>query len=271
MPSQPQLLTSDRLEHLLQERSEMAARPRPTPKQVIATWMENFGVGAGLGVAAAVVLYALRAPSAALLTGSVSVGLLTWAGMMAWRGSMDERSDWRNTRGVRRTVTAMRQEFDGQVRTLRRQLEAAFDEIETLERSLDRMTNERDNAIAELTRERQAAQAQGRSTFVAPRSIADQDVSDATEMVRFRYQSGQHPSKDKCNEQYKWSDDRWKAAQTVLVDARIIQVNKTQARWLSQSQDDALIQLGTYMLHARRMSVPAINATLGITIYPEDE
>ena len=191
----PQPLSADRLEHLLQERSEMSQRPRPTPRQVFETWMENFGVGVGAGTAAAVLLWLLRAPDGVLLTGSASVGLLIFAGMMAWRGSLDERSDWRNTRAVRRTVTAMRQEFDGQARTLRRQLDAAFDEIETLERSLDQVTNEKNMALLDLGRERQLAQAGQRQTFVPKEAGQPQDVRDANEMIRHYFDTGNHLSR----------------------------------------------------------------------------
>lgn len=255
----PQPLTADRLEHLLQERSEMAQRPRPTPKQVIATWMENFGVGVGAGVGVGVLLYLLRAPDGALLTGSISIGLLAFAAMMAWRGSLDERSDWRNTRAIRRTVTAMRQEFDGQVRTLRAQLDAAFDEIETLERSLDQVSSERDMALLDLGRERQLAQAgQRRTTYVPMEPAQPQDVRDANEMIRHYFDTGQHLSRRRAAEDKRWSAERWKAAQSLLERAGVLAVNATQPQMLAQTLGEALGRLNTYLVHARSLQAPAI-------------
>lgn len=253
----PQPLSADRLEHLLQERSEMSQRPRPTPRQVVATWMENFGVGVGAGVAVAVLLFILRAPDSVLLTGSLAIGLLTFAGMMVWRGSEDERSDWRNTRSIRRQVTAMRSEFDGQVRLLRQQLDAAFDEIETLERSLDQTAHERDMALVDLGRERQLAAQGKRSTYVQPEPAQPQDVRDAHEMVRFYFDTGRHLSRRRAVEDKRWTAERWKAAQSLLERAGVLAVNATQPVMLAQTLGDALGKLNTYLVHARSVQSPA--------------
>ena len=234
----------------------MAQRPRPTPRQVVATWMENFGVGFGASIAVAVLLWVLRAPSTALLAGSVAVGLLTFAGMMAWRGSLDERSDWRNTRAVRRTVTAMRQEFDNQVRTLRRQLDMAFDEIETLERSLDQVTSEKNMALLDLGRERELVQAGKRQTYVPAEAAQPQDVHDAQEMIRHFFNTGNHLSRRRVAEDKRWSAERWKAAQSLLERAGVLAVNATQPRMLVQTLGEALGKLNTYLVHARTQQPP---------------
>lgn len=269
MPGQLQPLSADRLEHLLQERSEMSQRPRPTPRQVVATWMENFGVGGGAGIAAAVLLYVLRAPADVLATGSVSIGLLTFAGMMAWRGSLDERSDWRNTRAVRRTVTAMRQEFDGQVRTLRRQLDAAFDEIETLERSLDQTAHERDMALLDLGRERQLAQAGQRQTFVSKEAALPQDVKDAQEMIHHYFATRQHLSRRQADDLKQWPATRHDAAQKLLLRSGVLAINQTQPKMLAQTLGEAVGRLNTYLVHARSAQAPPIVQTAGNSTYQE--
>lgn len=271
----PTPINADRLEHLLQERGELQARGRLTPREVFARWLDNAGVGVGVGVGAAVVLYLFRAPDAAMLTVAPSVGLLAFAIMMAWRGSEDERSDWRNTRAIKRTVAAIQRDADAQVATLRRQLDAAFDEIESLERALDRMTQERDDAVRDLSRERTAARSNSgkRDPYVPAVAMTPEKVRDATTMIRHRFDYGKHPSKDICTATYNWSDERWKAAQSELVAARIIQVNTTQTKWVVNplTLDTALRQFGAYVLHAHSLSAPAISRTLGIEFAPEDE
>lgn len=256
MPSTPQPLSADRLEHLLQERNEMQQRSRPTPREVFAAWLGNFGVGMGVGVAVVVLLWVLRAPDGVLLSGSAGLGLLTFAGMMSWRGSLDERSDWRNTRAIRRQVTALRQECAAQVRVLRQQLDAAFDEIETLERSLDQMAHERDMALLDLGRERKQAEQNTRRTFVRPEDPTPQDVKDAHEMLRFYFDTGRHLSRRRAQEDKRWSAERWKAAQALLVRAGVLAVNETQPQMLAQTLGEAFGKLNTYLVHARSQQPP---------------
>ena len=252
----PQPLTTDRLEHLLQERSEMAARPRMTPREVFAKWLDNLGVGVGVGVAVAVLLWFLRAPEGVLLSVPLAAGLLAFAVMMAWRGSEDERRDRNNTRAIRRQVAAIQQESEAQVSTLRRQLDAAFDEIETLERSLDQVTNERNMALLDLGRERELAQAGKRQTYVRAEPQQPQEVRDAHEMVRFFFDTGNHLSRRRAAEDKRWSAERWKAAQSLLERAGVLAVNSTQPQMLAQTLGDALGKLNTYLVHARLQQPP---------------
>lgn len=259
MPT-PQPLSADRLEHLLQERSEMQARPRMTPREVFAKWLDNFGVGLGGGIAVAVLLWVLRAPANLLLTGSVGVGLLTFALMMAWRGSLDERSDWRNTRSVRRHVSAMRREYDSQVRTLRQQLDMAFDEIETLERSLDQTAQEKNIALLDLGRERALAAQSQRSTFVRAEAPTPQDVRDAQEMIHHYFSTRQHLSRRRAQEDKRWSAERHAAAQGLLLRAGVVAVNATQPVMLAQTLGEALGKLNTYLVHARSQQPPVTAA-----------
>lgn len=266
----PKPLSAERLESLLQERGDMAARPRQTPREVLAKWMDNFGVGVGVGVAAGVGLWFAGAPDSLLWSAAPGAGLVAFGGMMAWRGSLDERSDWRNVRNVRRTVTAARQEFDSQVRTLRGQLDMAFDEIETLERSLDAVTQERNRLAHDLGRERQAAQAGGRVTYVPPVEVTPQELSDAAEMLRYRYSAGAHLSRRRAAEGKRWTQPRWEAAQTVLSDAGVIAVVSGQTQYPA-TLDEALQMLGAYMLHAHQLSAPAINKALASDVYVETD
>ena len=266
--STPQPLSADRLEALLQQRGEMSARPRPTPREVLATWMGNFGVGVGVGVAAAVLLWLLRAPDAAVLSVPAALGLLAFAAMMVWRGSLDEFSDWRNQRAVRRTVAGLRTQYDAQTRPLRAQLEAAFDEIEALERSLTQVGRERDMALADLGREREIAAQNTRRTFVPAENPTPQDAADAREMVRHYFDTGAHLSRRKAAEARRWSADRHAAAQSLLVRAGVLAVNATQPVMLAQTLDEALGRLNAYLVHARSQQPPVMAAARG---YEDDE
>lgn len=259
MPNAPQLVTADRLEHLLQERSEMQSRARTTPREVFAQWLENFGAGVGVGVVALVILWLLRAPESWLYSAPLAVSGLAFGALMFWRGTLDERQDSRNQRAVRRTVQAMQRECDNQVRTLRRQLDTAFDEIETLERSLDQAASERDMALADLGRERQIAQAgQRRTTYVPMEPAQPQDVRDANEMIRFYFDRGSHLSRRRAADDKRWSAERHAAAQGLLVRAGVLAVNATQPVMLAQTLSDALGKLNTYLVHARSVQAPPI-------------
>lgn len=270
MTQTPRPISADRLETLLQERGEMSARPRQTPREVFAKWMDNAGVGVGIGIGAGVGAWLLRAPDEAMLTAAIGAGLLAFGGMMAWRGSLDERADMRNTGAVRRMVGTMRRDFDSQVRTLRSQLDAAFDEIETLERSLDIMTRERDRLAHDLGRERQAAQSNARTTFVAPREVTPPELADAAEMLRYRYSAGAHLSRRRAADGKKWSQPRWETAQQHLVDAGVIAVINGQTQY-PQTLDEAMRLMATYLLHAHQLGAPAINRILGHNAYVESE
>jgi len=270
MTQAPKPLSAERLESLLQERGDMAARPRQTPREVFAKWLDNFGVGAGVGVATGVLLWAIGAPDPLLMSAPPAVGLATWGGMMAWRGSLDERSDWRNVRNVRRTVTAARSEYDAQVRTLRRQLDAAFDEIETLERSLDQVGRERDMALLDLGRERQIAAQSKRTTFVRAEDPTPQDVKDAQEMVRHYFGTGSHLSRRKAADDKRWPSERHAAAQGLLVRAGVVAVNGKQPAMLAQTLDEALSKLSTHMVHAHSQQPPVMAARADY-VEPDEE
>lgn len=263
----PAPISADRLEHLLQERQEMSARPRMTPREVFAKWLDNAGVGVGVGVAAAVGLAAFQAPEGALLTVAPSAGLLAFAITMAWRGTEDERSGWRNTRAIKRTVAAMKRQYDedvasirgeatAQTATMRRQLDAAFDEIEALERALDQTANERNIALLDLGRERKVAAT--RTNFVKPEDPATQDVLDAREMIRYYFDQRRHLSRRRAADDKRWSAERWKAAQGLLERAGVLAVNTTQPAMLAQTLDEALNKLDAYLTHARSQEPPIV-------------
>lgn len=268
--SAPTPLTQDRLDALLHERAEMTARPRSTPREVLAKWLDNFGVGVGASVATGVGMWLLHAPDTAMAGTAGAAGLATFAAMMVWRGMIDEASDWRNVRSVRRIVSATQRDYATQTRTMRTRLDAAYDEIEALERSLDRMTHERDVAVAELTRERHTAQTNARSTFVPAVEVTPQELADATEMVRWRYQFSRHLSRRVAEDTKQWTQPRWEAAKTVLEDAGVITITNGVTTYPA-TLDEAMQRLGAYMIQARRMSVPAVNRAVGYTLYVESD
>lgn len=253
-------LSPDRLEDLLHQRGEMTQRARQTPREVLAQWMGNLGVGVGIGIVIAVGLWLLRAPAAAQTSGAAVAGLLAFAAMMVWRGSLDEFSDWRNVRAVRRQVAAVRSEYEAQVRVLRAQLDAAFDEIETLERSLDQVAHERDLALLDLGRERDIAAKNTRRVYVPAEEPTPQDARDAQEMIRFYFDSGQHLSRRRAQDAKRWPAERHAAARGLLVRAGVLAVNATQPAMLCPTLDEALGKLSAYLVHARSQQPPIVAA-----------
>jgi hypothetical protein len=120
----------------------------------------------------------------------------------------------------------------------------------------------------EARRERQA-QAGGK-TYVPPVEMTPQEISDATEMIRYRYQFGAHLSRRKADEGKRWSQPRWEAAQKELAAARVIAVVNGVTEYPA-TQDEALERLGEYMIHARGLSAPAVNRAVGFSLYVEPE
>ena len=156
----------------------------------------------------------------------------------------------------------------------RAQLEAAFDEIEALERSLQQVAHERDLARLDLGRERRLAQQAGRHTFVQAEAPEPHDASephdakDAAEMIRHYFATREHLSRRRAKMDKGWSADRHAAAQSLLVRAGVLAVNATQPVMLAQTLDEALGKLSTHLIHARSQQPPVMAAARS---YEDDE
>jgi hypothetical protein len=275
--SVPVRLSGDELlERALADRAAIAMRPQPTPRQVIGAWMENFGAGVGAGVVVyAAALFAPISGDPAFV--AVTCGAIVWGLTMLARGTTDERARLRADRHVRQAVKVIGREAEAGLERMNAQLQDALDaldaadeEIQELRRGLEHMTRERDMAVHELSRERLAVQVGTRQTYVPPVEVTAQELRDATEMIRHRYQFGAHLSRRKADELKKWSQTRWDAAQKVLADARVIAVANGVTEY-PQTLDAALQQFGEYLIHARQLSAPATNKALGCIIYHEEE
>lgn len=256
MPATPTPLSADRLESLLDQRQEMTARPRARPGEVLAAWMGNAGVGVGAGIGFGVVLWVFGAPPPVLGSIAPAAGLLTFAAMMIWRGAIDEGRDVANSRAIRREVAAIRSAAQAQTATMRAQLDAAFDEIETLERALDQVARERDLALIDLGRERAAAAK--KSNWTPAEAAEPQDVADAGEMVRHFFSTGSHLSRRQADDLKHWPATRHAAAQGVLVRAGVLTVNKTQPVMVAQTLDEATQKLGAWYARVAAQQPPVI-------------
>lgn len=266
------------LDAALGERAEVIARPQRTPRQVLGMWMENAGAGVGVGAVAGVGLYFLNAPESVWIGGAAGSSIVVWGLLMALRGSADERAARSSERQIRRSVKALERSYQGRLDRTAAQLTRALDALDEadateaqLRRSLDEMARQRDRAVYDLAREReQAGQRNGRSTFVAPAELAPQDIRDATEMIRFRYDTGEHLSRRKAADAKGWSERQWDAAKANLDAAAVIRIIKGQTEY-PQTLDEALGIFGEYMLHVRNLSVPTVNKTAGRALYVESE
>ncbi len=267
------------LERALGERNDVATRPQRTPRQVLGMWMENAGAGVGVGAIIGTGLYFLGAPDSVWIGGAAGSATVVWGLLMALRGSADERAARSSERQVKRAVKALEQEHAGRAQRLQTQLTRALDaldeaddEIAQLRKSLDEMARQRDRAIYDLTHERDAAaqRGSGRGKFVAPVELAPQDVRDATTLIMYRYETGQHLSRRKAVDNKGWSERQWDAAKAHLDAAGVIRIIKGQTEY-PQTLDEALATFGEYMLHTLQLSVPTINKTAGRALYVESD
>jgi hypothetical protein len=135
------------------------------------------------------------------------------------------------------------------------------------------MKRQRDNAVLDLARERENASrsAGGRVAYVAPIAATPQEISDATEMLRYYYIRGEHLSRRKaCTKDgpHRWSESRWDAARQQLEGANVLRILSGVAEY-PQTLDKALAQWGDYLLAARGLSAPVVNAAVGVNLYVE--
>jgi hypothetical protein len=282
MPPHLRELSSAQLDRELGDRMDLVQRPRATPRQVLGGWLENAGVGIGAAFVTATATAILQADQGMIAMAAGVVGAVTFGGMMIWRGSIDERADSRNVRKIQKLVKQLEAQYAAELRkrddgvTLKdRQLQAAFGEIIELETALSGMTKERNDAVRDLVRERQQARAGAgnRDNYVAPVAVTPQELTDATRMIRHRYDSGKHLSRRTATDAtggWRWSERRWQAALDELSKAGVIVANQGGAEYPA-TLDEALGRFAEYLLQAHRLSVPAINKTVGKTVYVESD
>lgn len=267
------------LERALGERNDVVTRPQRTPRQVLGMWMENAGVGVGVGAVAGVGLYALGAPESMWIGGAAGTGVVVWGLLMALRGSADERAARSSERQVKRALKALEQEYAGRTARLEAKLEQALDALDEadqveaqLRKSLDEMARQRDRAVYDLTREREQGgqRNSGKTNFVTPVELAPDDVRDATALILHYYEVGEHLSRRKAVENRRWSERQWDAAKKHLDAAGVIRIVRGQTEY-PQTLDEALATFGEYLLHSLQLSVPTINKTVGRALYVESE
>ena len=238
------------IDELIQQRTEAARRPRPTMGEVLAQWVQNAGGGVGVGVVVGVSLWVASAPESWIWQGSLSAGLLTFAGLMAWRAGLDEMMDARRVVQAKRQMEQRVAAAEGQAKATRRQLEAAFDEIETLEKSVQRLTYERDQALTEASRQREATANRQRSTFTPAANVAPNAINDAYTMVNYRFDHNRYLSRRRAEEELSWTQERHRNAQQLLLDAGIAEISGTQPRMTVATLDEALTTLGSFVVRA---------------------
>jgi hypothetical protein len=129
-------------------------------------------------------------------------------------------------------------------------LDAAFDEIETLEKSVDRLTYERDSALTEASRQREASANRQRSTFTPAANVAPNAINDAHVMVHYRFDHNRYLSRRRAEEELSWTQERHRTAQQLLLDAGIAEIAGTQPRMTVATLDEALTTLGSFIVRA---------------------
>lgn len=235
-----------------------------------------------MGAVAGVGLYFVWcSPESVLIGGATGSSIVVWGLLMALRGSADERAARSSERQVRRAVKALEQSYRDRAERMRAQLASALvdrlDEADATEAEPAPQPR-RDGPPAGPGRVRprpRRGSRQGSATGAAPSSPLQnwrrQDIRDATEMIRFRYDTGEHLSRDaKAADAKGWSERQWDAAKANLDAAAVILIIKGQTEY-PQTLDEALGIFGEYMLHVRNLSVPTVNKTAGRALYVESE
>lgn len=256
----PQLrqLPASELDALLDRRAEQQARPRQTARDVLAKWLDNAGVGLGVAGGAALLTWLVKAPADVIIEASIALGGLSFAGLMIWRGTIDEAERALSNRRVRQTVAQMRSTYDEHLQRLQGQLERAFDEIEELERTIGQVSHERDIALLDLAHAREQAQDTRRTAFVPSEAATPQDESDAREMIHYRYVVGKHISRSVATGDKRWTQERHATAQGLLVRAGVVRLNGNQPVYVCRDETEALSKLAAYLLAARSKLPPKI-------------
>lgn len=238
------------IDELIQQRTEAARRPRPTMGEVLAQWVQNAGGGVGVGGVVGVSLWVAGAPEAWFWQGSIAAGIVAFCGLMAWRAGLDEMMDARRVVQAKRQMEQRVAAAEAQTKAARRQLEVAFDEIEALEKSVDRLTYERDQALTEASRQREAVANRQRATFTPATNTAPNAINDAYEMVHYRFDHNRYLSRRRAEEERGWTQERHREAQQLLLDAGIAEINGTQPRMTVATLDEALTTLGSFIVRA---------------------
>ena len=257
-------IPAEQLETLLDRRAEQQARPRPTPRDVLAVWMGNAGAGLGaallVGVGASVFGVPLW-PQGASAAGAV--GGIVFGAAMVWRALTDEATAQLSNRKVRRTVEQIQRECDQRVKRLTVQLGAAFDTIEELERTVNQLEHRLNLVTIDLGNARRSAQP---ANWVRPVEVSAQDEQDARTIIHHRHSTGAHLSRRAAVENKGWTQARHKAALKLLEQAGVVRGDSTQPTYLHVDPHDpavyrmadALAALDAYLIAARSKEPPVM-------------
>ena len=254
----------DQLETLLDRRAEQQARPRATPREVLAVWMGNAGAGVGAalltGVGCSVFGVALW-PAGAQVAGAV--GGVVFGAAMVWRALVDEATATLNNRRVRRAVDNIERSAAEQVRRRDVQLAACYDVIEELERTVSQLEHRLNLAHVDLGNARRSAQP---GNWVRPVEASARDEKDARTIIHHRHATGKHLSRAQATANKGWTQQQHKNAMTLLEAAGVVLGDSTQPTYLHADMDnptvyrlaDALAALDTYLIHARSKEPPVM-------------
>lgn len=228
--------------------AQQPQRKSRTLREVLVMWIENVGVGFGVGIGLLVILWLMGAPSDVLLQWPLAVGVVLFAVLMVVRGVADE---WMDVRTVRRMqMIAIK---------LREALDEAEDELEQLDAALNSMQKERDLARFELTKIQAAAQ-QAQGKFTPASNTQGPVVKAATELIRMNFELGRWQARDRAIERLRWNREQWDGAYQLLRDAGVVATNGKQTRVVAPSLDAALLALNNHISRVKSVYVsPALH------------
>ena len=248
-------LSQAELNDLLRGADRAQAKPTAvTPAVVGGQVLQALAAGAGMAALTAGLLAATGAPWEPLAQWSLTAGVIVaGAGLLLRAVPADRILSAQRLHQVQATVTAA--EFR------KRKAYEAITELEgrigELQRALDRMTQERDAAV--LAKKSAVDQLQAATTrnFVRASNTEARVVSDAHEMLRHWFSSGETKwfSRATAND-FGWSDKRHKAAQQLLVDSGVVVINEKRPRVMVRPVDLAIRTVNDHVAKVDSVYMP---------------
>ena len=248
-------LSPAELAEMVRGSDRAAAKPQAvTPAVVGGQVLQALAAGAGAAAVVGGLLAAAAAPWEPLAQWSLTTGVIVAGfGLLMRAIPADRILSAQRLRMVQETVIAA--EF--RKRKAYEAIEQMEARIGDLQRALDRMTQERDAAV--LAKKSAVDQLQAATTrnFVRASNTEARVVSDAHEMLRHWFGSGETKwfSRATAND-FGWSDKRHKAAQQLLVDSGVVVINEKRPRVMVRPVDLAIRTVNDHVAKVDSVYMP---------------
>ena len=199
-----------------------------TTATVRATWMENAGGGLGaLGLAGTLAYWSSGGNWSTVAAWGVTLGILTFSGLMLARSAIDEIVDWSDYRAMLADIDA---------------LEDANDLLEKRCAALQRDLRAAETYGA-YRASRPGVMVQDRNGEPMPAAAPTPIRNDAKNLIQLHFETGKWPAKDSTCPRLGWTTSRWEDARDELQRHGIITTRGRQTIVLAETLATALATL----------------------------